>query len=422
VNLPLGEAIKRIFEQPAKGELRRVVLYVKPTPTVPPESAADKATEVPSILSSVLTAVNAPRAEGITGDVATIREHNLTVERQRAARLAMLRRQSDTGQLLVRARESFDAYVQLRSLSSVSNMMDRVRAYLPEGAIAQQAAIEAQLRQKRLDSLPTSHNEFGRASNDSAWAWGIASLEYAIAVFLGLIDTLLATSWGIEDAEDAAEGPRVALADARSYVYEVVALLGRLRAIDAVYWRHQTQVLRGQTDDLAAVNRWVIDSYDNWPQLASGTSPAFDRAIEDANKAFEPVERGVSADRAVVLENLRYLAERLAGIVNDALPSVLRFAEHYVDGIATMEAEEGRSLARAEQLARGQLSDLGVEERDRATPGWQTQIRQAATEAILQYLALVGPADDLSVQGTLRRLPSTRHRRAGSAATSRSSS
>lgn len=75
--------------------MRRIVLYVKPTPTLP-EARPDRLGRPPTFVESVLTAVTAPRAETITGDIAAIRDHNLRVDRQRVARNARLRHQGPT--------------------------------------------------------------------------------------------------------------------------------------------------------------------------------------------------------------------------------------------------------------------------------------------------------------------------------------
>ena len=69
VNLPLTEALDRIFDRHAEVEVRRVVLYVSPTPSAPREPKGQDVSKPPLLLESLMSVVTAPRAEGIAADI-----------------------------------------------------------------------------------------------------------------------------------------------------------------------------------------------------------------------------------------------------------------------------------------------------------------------------------------------------------------
>ena len=189
VNLPLGEALDRIFERKAKTRVRRVILYVCPTPSGRADATDDRGDAMPTIRESALTAISAPLAEGIAGDLETIRRHNRVVERQRSLRRTMssfidvlageLERPTYPGA----PRSLFDVYRDRRTDASISFVVDRLIER--GGTIPDERAFRASLRLARWNLLPTSIDELGGGSR--SWGWGIAPLEEAGSTILGLV-------------------------------------------------------------------------------------------------------------------------------------------------------------------------------------------------------------------------------------------
>jgi hypothetical protein len=79
-------AVDRIFNQTSHGRVRRVALYVCPTPTADTQATGDRWTDQPNLRQAMSTIVSAPRAEGIANDIDAIRSNNADVHRQRGAR------------------------------------------------------------------------------------------------------------------------------------------------------------------------------------------------------------------------------------------------------------------------------------------------------------------------------------------------
>jgi patatin-related protein len=200
-NLPLGDALDRIFEQPSEGEVRRVVLYVSPTPAAL-KNDSDLLGSPPSVVTSALAVVNAPRAEGVSQDLAAIAEHNRAVSRQRAARSAI----PQLFQLwnLAIGAESMNplpcsvmsTYRRRRAQESVDRTMARLDALLasledPPGV--DRAAWRVALLSARSDpsvlpmELPTVD-----AVSVGDWAWGISPIELAVSTTIGLLNRALA--------------------------------------------------------------------------------------------------------------------------------------------------------------------------------------------------------------------------------------
>lgn len=408
VNLPLGEAIDRIFEQPASGELRRVILYIKPTPTLPADSSDDDPGTRPSILDSVMTVVSAPRAEGVVGDIEVIRAHNRRVHRQRAARVAMLRSPTYLGgaepgpdgrtptPLVDAAVESFESYLQLRALGSVSNMMDRVGRALPEIVVARQTRIERDLRLQRLKSLPIAADRL--EGDDTSWGWGLSPLEYGGAVFLAIIDAILDSPPGIpgedpatrpDDETERERAARAGLARRRHAVYDVLHRLDAVRRVDAAYWRCKTQELAGPEGERPTVEGWVREAYERWPDVTppgrlpdgmntTGGDAAYRDAITAA-RAPDVLGDDYVATRDRTLEALRAIGFALARELDAAFADMDQLARLWLDGAEpTIAAMAGRLPSLIEPADRQRL------------PDWKDEVRRTRIEAFMQYWALAG--------------------------------
>jgi patatin-related protein len=353
VNLPLGEAIDRIFRQPASEDLRRVVLYVKPTPDVPPEAQAERSGEMPTIAQALQTIGAAPRAEGIAGDIARIREHNRQASRQRIARLARMLLTSSGGSLPEEAGRIWPAFVMLRSAKSVELILADAANYLDLKGMAVQLDVRCALRAPRAAVMPKSANDLEAVGDASPWGWGISALEYGTNVAMGLLGTAfdLPRPNPVLDPADArtrdpdgvlaAENNEAGECRARLEPYWAAlhALLARIqlmRALDDAFWEDRVQKLESVSDQ-SELDRWAADAYREWPfkidadgNVASDQPDGIRRAL-DALHSIESESRrtfGQGSSAAATNAVLRYLRDlgielgRTVGDIRDDLTSL----------------------------------------------------------------------------------------------------
>ncbi len=398
VNLPLGEAIDRIFAQPASGELRRVVLYVKPTPSLP-DVAADERGDVPSLADSVLTAIVAPRAEGVTADIAELRRHNVRASRHREARASLLRHGVAAEPPPIDDTDAtWRAYLDLRAVNSVAKMMDAIQQRLPEEVLARQPEIERTLRIARMGSLPEAPGRFQRGTNP--WAWGIAPLEHGCAMFLGVVDGLLDQPLPRAAERAAAEESRVGLAEARHSTYEVVRKLRALRRLDAAFWEVRNAEFATDPPDGTTVGAWyrrvATDVYHEWPELESfGTESAYGRALA----ALREVWLDYGGEQTETLIHLLELGLDLGSAIASAWPHVAAVAGETLP--VGNEASTADVMAASEVVAQSQPVESAT-----ASYSWGAATRLETATLVLQYRMLVGdtePGEDAPVE-TLRRV------------------
>ncbi len=306
VNLPLGEALDRIFQRPANGIVRRVILYVCPTPQDQVDNSSEPAEPSPSILASALTVISAPRAEGITGDIDELRRHNAGVHRQLMMRRSMASIHTAIGDGLEAAtypgapESLFDVYRKRRTESSIDHVVERRRQAVGASDPGTDETLRNQLRGRRLAVLPTNVMEF--SGGDRPWGWGIAPIEEAASVVLGVVSRGLqldAYRRGVDAAEQRAKDVRFqTLAQAKTAVHAALETINEVRALDQQFW----------ADELAAESIESLEGvYQRWPY-----APESDLQEDIAE-----------ASRVVVFDNLRSAHHAIASAFADAWP-VLR--------------------------------------------------------------------------------------------------
>lgn len=271
VNLPLTETLDRVFDMRAERDVRRVVLYVCPTPPgfIQPNDELWEAK--PTLRESLATIVVAPRAEGISGDVDRIREHNRAVEGQRAARRGLAELQ-DTQDLTHVAGKLFELYRDTRSRTSVARTIELLatrRKNRKNEVLSSQAAIEAQMRSKRKEILPNGIDE----DYGAGWKWGIAPVEQAVSIALDLVrraDRLRRNTPATPqipdqthtELEDALKKARVKVHDARGEVES-------WRDLDMDHWTTTFDQLVTQLPaNDQAIGDWARKAYDSHPLKA----------------------------------------------------------------------------------------------------------------------------------------------------------
>ncbi len=299
VNLPLTEALDRVFDQPAVGPVRRVFLYVSPTPSTP-ETKPASPTARPSLTSTLLTVINAPRAESVAADLRTIADHNAAVKRQRSARIFMSRvvgTQGDaehpradragheTGADRLMA-DLMPEFVRRRADQSVASTLAQLEREVPLPTSVDRHQLRTTLVQVRMSEKYLPHRPVSSAATDaelgiSPWAWGISPLEQAVSFAIGVIGRTLTlpiprTRPG---ATSAVLSAREELSKAKARVHEVRDRARTIRTGDSEYWR------RRLADLLPAARRaghaaptfddvylWAFVSYEGWRLVQPDTT------------------------------------------------------------------------------------------------------------------------------------------------------
>ena len=278
VNLPLTEALDRVFEQRADGPVRRVFLYVSPTPSVP-TVREPKPTERPTLTSTLLTVVSAPRAEGVAADLRTIADHNAAVARQRSARLLMAKvigLGSESG-------EAFDQlmpdFIRRRAESSVASTLRHLDAGMGLPTAIDRDVLRSALVDLRADSAympktaPSRRVSPRRLAIDP-WRWGISPLEQSVSFAIGIVNRTLTlpVSLPADDPRAAdVDRARAALGRLKTLVHRARDEARRLRVGDSAYWSDRVERLARTAQDsgpagltLDEVYAWGATAYAEW--------------------------------------------------------------------------------------------------------------------------------------------------------------
>ena len=281
VNLPLGEALDRIFDQSADVDVRRVVLYVCPTPAEVRQAPADADDARPTLRGALATVVTAPRAEGVSGDVDQLERHNSAVERQVRVRRTMANlvdvvlgqievvvgRDEPSAPPVGAVGEPFALYRAQRAASSVRHMIERVQRAVGPLPL-DPSELEAIIAEARTELVPERIDQLAGAT--VSWGWGIAPVEEAVSIALGLIGR----TQRLVGADTSPEA-RALLTAAKLEVHEARAVARAVRDRDDRYWRRRFAQLPGVDPDTGALDHeafspaalldWARTSYDQWP-------------------------------------------------------------------------------------------------------------------------------------------------------------
>ncbi|MEX2627825.1 MAG: patatin-like protein [Ilumatobacteraceae bacterium] len=307
VNLPLRYVLDRIFGQPSAGRVRRVVVYVSPTPSELGERRSDDPTDPPTIAASALTIINAPRAEGISSDVDAIRRANRTVAQQRTARRTIGTVLDPLGPTVPALYETYRAH---RSRSSVDRMVTTLLRRFHGDRRFDEVALRETLLSLRPDLLPATADEF--EGGDRPWGWGISTIEQAGSVVLGLVNQALDADARRRDTTRNPAVRAAALGRLKQRVHEHLRTVAEVRRLDEAFWARlieTTPVPATVSDHSAASDRaWIADrqarrehyavAYREWPYLSTGTA-------RGATPDDGDVDGDVEARRAAVFRRLR---------------------------------------------------------------------------------------------------------------------
>lgn len=274
VNLPLTEALDRIYERRARGEVRRVVLYVNPTPSADATNEPDDPETTPSLARSVATIALAPRAEGVSADLDQIERRNRAVERQVQVRAGI----GMVGAKLTVTPALFQEYRRRRARSSVERMLTHALQDGPRLDARVWAAQVDRFLPARTALFPADVNSLEPVDRTEGrrdrWGWGIEPVDHAVSVAIGLVSRILSLGGGTDADRAQLRATKVKLHGYRERVRSV-------RALDEAYWRQALAPLASELADDAppALPLDPSQLYAAWPYAETpGPSPSADGA------------------------------------------------------------------------------------------------------------------------------------------------
>lgn len=288
VNLPLAEALDRIFERRADDDVRRVVLYVSPTPDAATPAAPDDVDVEPSLREALLSVVLAPRAEGIATDIDALARQNAAVERQARTRSLL----EPTVKILAadNAKEKaaagpvrallFDLYKDQRTQASVDATLGGIQRHLGAMGSAIDPNLRGALVRHRADLYPGDPSQFNRG--DQVWGWGIRPVEQAVSIAVRLLNRIRMLPGPISGSQ------RQAMRKAQNGFHAALDVVNEVRDLDAEFWQDRFKALAelGPKPPEERLDTWAVKSYDTWPvrdedgDQRPASSPAFQKLFD----------------------------------------------------------------------------------------------------------------------------------------------
>jgi predicted acylesterase/phospholipase RssA len=285
VNEPLAAALERVWKRDAGSEVRRVALFVNPTPSGAAALIPDDSKDPPSLVKVVSSTFTAPRNIGISSDIDRLREHNRLTRKAVDVRRGIGDLTGPSPGLGIdvngMAGSLFTRFRILRTADSVTSMLERNAP----PALAESSTMRRQVEQALIDASRSETwlpKEFG--------AWSPTSWELPIRPAVGD---------GNGDVRDGASGgagggdPRGAAMEDEGAVP-----VGPIRADD---------------DDGFGDGTWMID---DWPWGLASIEYAASVLLELIVRAYRlPVERNdqgeMRSDVRTCRTNLGILRRRI---------------------------------------------------------------------------------------------------------------
>lgn len=347
-NKPFRPALDAIYQQPAGGQVRRVLLYVCPDPGGRQPCVPEKQEDRPTLLQTVLDSlVTMPREESVAEELADIRRHNDRVAalRQTRKRLLTTRLMDSAEPLDELAAGLWPDYVAGRVESSVERILHHLDAGVagmcrrgaPElgagaarGVWARRTVRDA-LRQERKAALPPEFPERG-TPNSGRWRWGVEPIEHVSMTVLDLLRQ------GLALAPFDESGRRDSLCEARTRLHDVRRRLALLRHDDERFWTDRAPgafTAAGGDDAVAATRAWAVNAFAAW------------------EAECRPEATGPTTGSAAPCDTAESLALELARILFDRRSVLLAVA----DLSPKTARQQGEDLSRAVHTLTGGVED-----------------------------------------------------------------
>lgn len=349
-NKPIESALDAIFAQRADRDVRRVLAYVVPDPGESAQNEDDKK-ETPPALAEVGLAslITLPHHEMISDQLNQIREHNLSVERQRQTRMTLLLK-LEPEKIDELAETLFQTYRAHRIESAVAYIVREVdegvrRSVENSRGLGRNARglLAAKLKEKELRSwIPMASpesSEFRVETTKEKWSWGLYSVEFFAHVMLDVLRRAQRL------AGASTESTRGNLKELRQQAYDLLADVIRLRRQGTEEWRISGEGLCAASGKDQSVPRLDMQKVQEWATTVISSQEAKKYKFLKQEGSIEP-EKGTPRPGEVIMQEARgWLAHQIAAIIFRAAPvmgSIVQAALNEPSDAEKHEAEELR--------------------------------------------------------------------------------
>jgi patatin-related protein len=260
-NQPIGAALGRIIEQSADRELRRVALFVNPTPSEGPPNVGDDPRVEPPLAKVAASAFTAPRHIGIRHEIDDLRAYNERVRTsvdvgRGIARMLATTSSGGTESVETMARSLYPKFRNDRAVLSVASMLDRIGPDILERGFPRK-----QVEQALVDAVRSTDHWLPHTLDSidvgPDWQWGLAPLDHYAGLLVELVRRAFRLpTWIVDD------GARTELGTVRKAVHDALARSAEARDLDTAFWR---EVLAERPDELYV---WARHCYQAWPDAS----------------------------------------------------------------------------------------------------------------------------------------------------------
>ena len=287
-NKPLDHALQALARLRFKGEVRRVILYVVPSPGKTASSQPDVVDTPPTITEVAIASTSTlPMGQSISAQIDQIADHNRNVREVRQTRLALASLEWQSVQSS--AASLFEPYQHRRA--------DSVAVYITEQVV--RAIVRDDSRQaigrRRRDwiaslflvifrqqglpwvpkSLPPENAQHAQLDLDN-WHWGLFTVENIASTALDVLHGgIHLTALNASDQQSAELTASSELQKIRASADTLLFRLFSMRDADGSFWKQRADVFPEPLGDHTAAQRWAVESMQTYPNSAECGSIAF---------------------------------------------------------------------------------------------------------------------------------------------------
>jgi len=280
-NKPLDQALNALTHLRFKGEVRRVICYVVPSPGETASSQPDNADKPPTVAEVAIASTSTlPMTQSVSAQIDQILEHNRNVRELRQTRIALASLEWESVQSS--AVSLFGPYQRRRADSVAVYVTDQVvktlvRADSRQGIGRRRRDLIASLftaifRQKGLPWVPKSLPPENAGLEDlelDHWHWGLFTVENIASLVLDVlhrgIHLTAVNASGQQRAELTAD---TNLKRIREKADSLLFKLFSMRAADGSFWKGRAEAFPQPFGDRLAAERWALDSVQQYPYSA----------------------------------------------------------------------------------------------------------------------------------------------------------
>jgi patatin-related protein len=205
-NKPLDHALRAIFAMPAHGNVRRVLAYVVPDPSVgpaapeaPANAAADAPPPMPALGEVALASlITIPSAQSISAQLEAIKQQNAEIGKHRRT-LSTIVANTPPDRLAAMAFELFQAYRRRRIDGLIDSRLDVLEKEAGRGGESASLGRNAKqwlravwMRGSDMTApsdpfIPTDATELGVDPASGRWHWGEYTLQFLVSILFDLL-------------------------------------------------------------------------------------------------------------------------------------------------------------------------------------------------------------------------------------------